>query len=76
MLSVKASALKTMVVTTNIRLERMLLHSRATSTVKPGIVSRVPSSATGIPTAEKSRWADVTDPSCSSLTIGFSKNWE
>ncbi len=39
----KLTCASTMVVTTNIRLERMLLHSGATSTVKPGIVMRVPS---------------------------------
>src|SRR5580698_9383124 len=40
----------TMVVTTSIKLERMLLHSFATSTVKPGMVRKKPSCDTGTPT--------------------------
>ena len=40
-----------MVVTTSIRLERILLHSRATSISSPGIDSMIPSCVAGTPTA-------------------------
>src|SRR5258708_1700375 len=61
----------TMLQTTNIRLERMLLHSLATSTVKPGMVSKTPSFATGTPTAANSTCAVKADPCCKRLTISF-----
>jgi len=61
----------TMLQTTNIRLERMLLHSLATSTVKPGIVSKTPFCATGTPTAANNTCAAKADPCCKRLTISF-----
>src|ERR1035437_339657 len=61
-----------MVVTSNIELERILLHSCATSTVKPGIASLTPSCATGTPAAVKSTYADQADPCCNRCTISLS----
>lgn len=60
-----------MVVTSNIELERMLLHSCASSTVKPGMVSRTPSWATGTATAAKSMDAADADPCCNRPTNAF-----
>jgi hypothetical protein len=64
----------TMVITNNIRLERILLHSRATSTVSPGIETRTPSREAGTPTAENSNHAAMAEPCCSQCTILTSKN--
>ena len=60
-----------MVVTTSIELERILLHSGATSSVNPGMWTNMPCCATGMPTAAKSKRADAAEPRCSRLTIGF-----
>ena len=65
---------RTIVVTSNIKLDRMLLHSRATSTVRPGIDTRTPVRDTGTPTAEKSSDAAIADPCCSDWTILSSRN--
>src|SRR3981189_2942747 len=65
---------KTMVVTINIKLDRILLHSAATSTVNPGIEISIPVWSTGTPAAQSSKWADAAEPCCSSPTIGFSMN--
>jgi len=51
----KSSCARTMVVTINMELERMLLHSRATSTVNPGMCTNTPCCCTGTPAAAKSR---------------------
>jgi hypothetical protein len=53
---------KTMVVTNNIMLDRMLLHSGATSIVNPGIVISIPACSTGTPTTERSKWAEAAEP--------------
>src|SRR6266446_2883087 len=42
-----------MVVTTSIMLDRMLLHSRATSISSPGMDNMIPSRVTGTPTSPK-----------------------
>ena len=55
----------TMVVTKSMELERMLLHSCATSTERPGIVSTNPSCETGTPAALNSQWAERAEPCCS-----------
>lgn len=52
----------------------MLLHSRATSTVSPGIDTRTPVRDTGTPAAEKSIDAAIADPCCSDCTILSSRN--
>src|SRR5271166_5003094 len=64
----------TMVVTNKIRLERMLLHSSATSSVSPGIVSRRPSCVTGTPAIAKSRLAAYAELCCKKLTMWFNAN--
>ena len=53
----KRSCARTMVVTSNIELDRMLLHSRATSTVNPEMCSSMPRCSTGTPAAMKSNRA-------------------
>jgi hypothetical protein len=70
----KLTCARTMVVTASSKLERMLLHSWATSTVNPGMVSCIPSCVTGTPLTAKSAWADAAEPSCNSLMIGFKRN--
>src|SRR5579872_429425 len=61
----------TMLVTINIRLDRKLLHSCATSRVNPGIDRMIPFCTTGIPKAENSTLADVADPCCQKATTLF-----
>ena len=61
----------TMVVTINIRLDRKLLHSCATSRVNPGIDRMTPFCVTGIPNAENSILAEVADHCCQKATILF-----
>ena len=61
----------TILVTINIRLERKLLHSCATSRVNPGIDNMIPSCETGIPKAENSTVAESADPCCHKATILF-----
>src|SRR5271165_478783 len=58
----------------NIRLERILLHSLAISTVSPGIVSRTPSCVTGTRATAKSKRAAYADPCCKKLTIWSKAN--
>ena len=65
----------TVVVTSNIMLERMLLHSGATSMVNPGICTSMPRCSIGIPAAAKSKWADAAEPCCRRVTIGFKRDW-
>ncbi len=60
---------RTMVVTSNMRLDRMLLHSRATSTFRPGIDSTIPARTFGTPKAENSSSAAIADPRCNNCTI-------
>src|SRR5579864_8585507 len=60
-----------MLVTINMRLERKLLHSCATSRVSPGIESMIPSCVTGTPTAENSTLAEIAEPCCQKATILF-----
>src|SRR5208282_5411430 len=60
-----------MLVTRSIELDRMLLHSLATSTVKSGMVSRTPLWVTGTPTAAKSPCAAQVEPCCKRCTISF-----
>src|SRR5579863_5298671 len=61
-----------MLVTINIRLDRKLLHSVATSRLNPGIERNTPSCTTGTPNAESKRLADVAEPCCQMATIWFS----
>jgi aldehyde dehydrogenase (NAD+) len=68
----KSICARTMVVTSNIELDRMLLHSRATSTVKSGMCSSIPRCSTGTPAAMKRKRAEAAEPCCSRLTTGFS----
>jgi len=65
---------RTITVTSNIKLDRMLLHSGATSRVNPGICRSVPLCATGISNAWKSKCADTTEPRCRTLTTESSRN--
>jgi hypothetical protein len=58
------SQANTMVVISSIRLERILLHTFATSSVNPGIESNKPSCATGTWTVTKSARAANADPYC------------
>src|SRR5579859_7915733 len=53
----------------SIELERILLHSLATSSVNPGIVSITPFCTTGTPIAENSPCAAKADPCCKRRTI-------
>src|SRR5271166_2655989 len=64
----------TIVVTNNIRLERILLHSSATSSVSPGIVNWTPSCVTGTPAVAKRRLAAHAEPCCKKLTMWFNAN--
>src|SRR5579863_8275709 len=70
----KPNCARTMVVISNIELDRMLLHSLATSTVKPGMVSMKPFCATGTPAAVNRIWAADVEPCCKSLTTLFNRN--
>jgi hypothetical protein len=45
-------------------LERMLLHSLATSIVTPGTDSRNPCRETGVPTTWKMRYEISVEPAC------------
>src|SRR5580704_3876981 len=63
-----------MLVSTNIRLERMLLHSFATSRVKPGIVRKKPSCDTGTPAAVNKSWAANADHCCRNVIMWASMN--
>src|ERR1039457_675522 len=63
-----------MVVTTSIRLDRILLHSRATSMSSPGMDSMIPSCVTGTPTARNMIRADTADCCCKNSTIQFKAN--
>ena len=65
----RSTCASTMVVTSNMRLERMLLHSRATSMFRPGMDSKIPSRALGTPKAENSSSAAIADPRCNNCTI-------
>ncbi len=64
----------TRVVTNSIRLDRMLLHSRATSTVTPGIEMNIPFCMTGMPNAAKSNRVAFADCCCRKTTIRSSAN--
>ena len=61
----------TMLVTSNIRLERKLLHSWATSRLNPGIVNMIPFCVTGTPSAENSQLAEMAEPCCQRATNVF-----
>src|ERR1700691_2085887 len=61
-----------MVVTTNIRLERILLHSRATSISRFGMDNMIPSCVTGTPIAWNRIRAADADCCCKNSTIQFS----
>ena len=63
-----------MVVTTNIKLERILLHSLATSSVSPGTATKVPSWLTGMPAMVNSSTAADADPCCSKYTMWCKAN--
>src|SRR5579863_8067074 len=63
-----------MVVTARMRLERMLLHSGATSSVNPGICTNMPSCVAGTLVSQKSRCAACTEPCCKRRTITFKAN--
>src|SRR5271163_5023841 len=63
-----------MVVTTSIKLERMLLHSFATSTVKPGMVRKKPSCETGTPTTVNRSSAVNADHCCRNVMMRASIN--
>src|SRR5271165_4651793 len=64
----------TIVVTNNIRLERILLHSSATSSVSPGMVNRTPSCVTGTPAVAKRRLAAYAEHCCKKFTMWFNAN--
>ena len=63
-----------MVVTTSIRLERILLHSRATSISSPGMDNMIPSCVTGTPTARNMIRAANADCCCRNSTIQLKAN--
>src|ERR1700733_452405 len=67
----KSTCASTMVVTSSIELERMLLHSCDTSTMRPGMLSTTPSWDTGTPTAEKRTCAVNAEPCCKRVTTAF-----
>src|ERR1700691_1011977 len=63
-----------MLVSTSIKLGRMLLHSFATSRVKPGMVRKKPSCDTGTPTALNRNWAAKADHCCKKVMMWASTN--
>src|SRR5271166_2240336 len=63
-----------MVVTMSTRLERILLHSGATSRVSPGICTNMPSCVAGTRVIQKRECAACTDPCCKSRTTPFKAN--
>ena len=63
-----------MVVTTSIRVDRILLHSRATSILRLGIDSMIPSCVTGTPTARNMIRAATADCCCKNSTIRLKAN--
>src|SRR5271166_1493712 len=64
----------TILLTSNTRLERILLHSLATSMFSPGIDSTTPSCPTGTRAVAKSRWAADAEPCCKKLTMRLKAN--
>src|SRR5260370_35617255 len=63
-----------MVVTTSIMLDRILLHSRATSISSPGMDNMIPSPVTGTPTAQNKIRAAIADCCCKNSTIQLRAN--
>ena len=61
----------TNVVITSIRLERMLLHSRATSMSSPGMDSIIPSCVTGTRATRNMSRAVVADCCCNHSMVQF-----
>src|SRR5271170_2543369 len=63
-----------MLVTKRNRLERMLLHSRATSMFNPGMERILPCCETGTPTDKNRNRAAKAEPCCRDCTILINAN--
>ena len=70
----RRSCASTMVVTTSIKLERMLLHSGATARIRSGMCNSRPRCSTGTRATTKRRYAAFAEPCCSKLTIASRTN--
>src|SRR5579862_823587 len=62
---------RTILVTTNMRLDRKLLHSCATSRLSPGIESTTPFCETGTPTVGNYTLAESAEPLCQNAIVLF-----